>query len=55
MALLGIDIVSFLPGAKRCDRISSGKDAASNPAALLTLMWQHAADEIGKISNPPAL
>ncbi len=47
MALLRIDIVSFLACAKGCDRISSDKDAASNPAALLTLMWQHATDEIG--------
>ncbi len=42
MALQGIDIVSFLQGARACDSITRSENTRANPAALLALMWHHA-------------
>ncbi|MCR4441530.1 MAG: glucose-6-phosphate isomerase [Peptococcaceae bacterium] len=47
-ALLGIDIDSFLEGARLCDRVTRKPDVCSNPAALLAAMWYYAADGRGK-------
>ena len=41
-ALQGIDIDSFLKGARLCDDITRCIETRSNPAALLALMWHHA-------------
>ncbi len=41
-ALQGIDIDGMLAGAAACDVATRSHDTASNPAALLALMWYHA-------------
>jgi len=47
-ALQGIDIDSLLEGARLCDEVTRKKEARSNPAALLSLMWHHATGGRGK-------
>ncbi len=39
LALQGIDIDLLLEGAKSCDEITRKEDTATNPSALLALMW----------------
>jgi len=46
-ALQGIDVDLLLEGARLCDRITRNPDTGSNPAALLALMWLHAAGGAG--------
>ena len=41
-ALQGLDIRALLAGARDADRLTRRRDTASNPAALLALMWFHA-------------
>ncbi len=38
-ALQGIDIDALLAGAAACDRLTRRPDAATNPAAILALVW----------------
>jgi glucose-6-phosphate isomerase len=45
--LQGIDIDSFLEGARVCDEITRHTDTRSNPAALLALMWHYATEGRG--------
>ncbi len=47
-ALQGIDIDTFLEGARLCDEITRTKDWRTNPAALLALAWYHATKGHGK-------
>jgi glucose-6-phosphate isomerase len=42
-ALQGLDIDALLAGAAACDAATRLHDPRSNPAALLALMWHHAA------------
>jgi len=46
-ALQGIDVGSFLEGARLCDEITRRTETRSNPAALLALMWYYATDGRG--------
>ncbi len=46
-ALQGIDIDSMLLGAAEMDAITRTEPTASNPAALLALMWHHETDGKG--------
>ncbi len=48
MALQGIDIRSFLDGARSCDMLTRSRETLSNPAALLALMWHHATGGKGR-------
>jgi glucose-6-phosphate isomerase len=41
-ALQGLDIDGLLAGAAACDEATRAHDAATNPAALMALMWHHA-------------
>ena len=41
-ALQGLDIDGLLAGAAACDEATRRHDIASNPAALMALMWHHA-------------
>jgi glucose-6-phosphate isomerase len=41
-ALQGIDIKSLIDGARECDNVTSRLDTASNPAAIMALMWHYA-------------
>lgn len=41
-ALQGLDITSFLAGAKACDEVTRTETILGNPAALLALAWYHA-------------
>lgn len=41
-ALQGLDIRALLAGARDADNLTRRRDTASNPAALLALMWFHA-------------
>ena len=41
-ALQGIDIDSFLEGARLCDEVTRSTTLRDNPAAILALMWYHA-------------
>ncbi len=41
-ALQGIDITAFIDGARTMDVATRNTTVASNPAALLALMWHHA-------------
>jgi glucose-6-phosphate isomerase len=41
-ALQGVDIEGMLAGAAACDEVTRAKRTASNPSALLSLMWYHA-------------
>jgi len=41
-ALQGIDITSLIAGARECDNVTSRLDTASNPAAIMALMWHYA-------------
>ncbi|MFN8392585.1 MAG: glucose-6-phosphate isomerase [Bdellovibrionota bacterium] len=47
-ALQGIDIQSFLDGAKEMDRITRVDDVSQNPAGLVALMWYFAGEGRGK-------
>lgn len=48
-ALQGLDIDALLQGAADCDELTRNADStASNPAALLTLMWYHATNGQGE-------
>jgi glucose-6-phosphate isomerase len=42
-ALQGLDIDGLLAGAAACDTATRGHDITRNPAALMALMWYHAA------------
>jgi glucose-6-phosphate isomerase len=46
-ALQGISIMDLLNGAKSMDAVTRGTQTASNPAALLALMWYFATDGRG--------
>lgn len=46
-ALQGIDITSFLKGARSCDEQTRQPNTSVNPAAQLALMWFHATDGKG--------
>jgi glucose-6-phosphate isomerase len=46
-ALQGFDIDALLAGARVMDEVTRIKDARSNPAALLALMWHHAVQSRG--------
>lgn len=46
-ALQGIDIDTFLLGAKLCDDITRRTETHSNPAALLALIWYYATEGRG--------
>lgn len=46
-ALQGIDVDALLQGASDCDEATRVPRAASNPAALLALMWHHATEGRG--------
>ncbi len=46
-ALQGVDIDSFLAGARECDALTREHDAKKNPAALLALMWFYAGEGRG--------
>ncbi len=46
-ALQGIDIDELLLGARLCDRITRDPETRRNPAALLSLVWLHAAQGCG--------
>jgi len=41
-ALQGLDIEGMLAGAAACDEVTRGTQTATNPSALLALMWYHA-------------
>ncbi len=41
-ALQGINIRSLLAGAMNCDEITRSRETASNPAAVMALMWHYA-------------
>jgi len=41
-ALQGIDILSLLEGAKKCDQATRSNKTRHNPAALMALMWYYA-------------
>lgn len=43
-ALCGIDIASFLQGARLMDEETRKRDTQTNPAALLALMWYYATE-----------
>jgi len=47
MALQGIDIIDFISGAGLCDAFTRNTVTASNPSALLALMWYYATDGRG--------
>ena len=47
-ALQGIDVRGFLDGAAEMDQLTRQTDTASNPAALLALMWHHATGGRGR-------
>ena len=47
-ALQGIDVDGLLAGAAACDETTRVRDARRNPAALLALMWHHAAGGRGE-------
>ena len=47
-ALQGLDIDGLLAGAAACDAATRSHELASNPAALLALMWYHATGGKGK-------
>lgn len=47
-ALQGIDINSFLAGAKAMDEVTRRRDTSQNPAALLALMWYFITEGKGK-------
>ncbi len=42
MALQGLDVASFLAGAKAMDALTRNDDVAKNASLLLALMWWHA-------------
>ncbi|MDQ8195012.1 glucose-6-phosphate isomerase [Coraliomargarita sp. SDUM461004] len=46
-AIQGLDIDRMLAGAKAMDEVTRSTDTASNPAALLALMWYFATDAKG--------
>lgn len=46
-ALSGIDIDGFLAGAAACDEVTREREARSNPAMLLALMWHWATGGVG--------
>lgn len=46
-ALIGIDIDELLKGAQACDEATRSHDIASNPAALMAMMWHHAGGGYG--------
>ncbi|MFH0981733.1 MAG: glucose-6-phosphate isomerase [Planctomycetota bacterium] len=46
-ALQGVDVDAFLAGARDMDDTTRRHDVPSNPAALMALMWYHAADGRG--------
>ncbi len=46
-ALQGLDWQAILGGARDTDAITRRRDVAANPAALLALMWYHAAEGRG--------
>lgn len=48
MALQGVNIASFLDGARNCDIATRLHDTSQNPAALLALMWYHATGGKGR-------
>jgi len=48
IALLGVDIDSFLNGARDCDEITRQTNTLKNPAALLALMWYYASGGKGR-------
>lgn len=48
MALQGLDIDSFLKGAREMDAITREPDISRNMAMLMALMWFHAGDGQGK-------
>jgi len=39
LSLQGIEIDELLAGARKCDRLTRGRETKQNPAALLALMW----------------
>ncbi|MCC7203952.1 MAG: glucose-6-phosphate isomerase, partial [Phycisphaeraceae bacterium] len=47
-ALQGVDIDGLLAGAAEMDRLTRSKDAAKNPAAMLSLMWHWATGGEGR-------
>ncbi len=47
-SLQGMDIDALLEGARLCDEVTRKKETLANPAALLALMWYHAAEGQGK-------
>jgi len=47
-ALMGVDIDSFLEGARLADSITRRHEIGSNPSALLAAMWYYATDGCGK-------
>jgi glucose-6-phosphate isomerase len=47
MALLGIDIDSFLAGARQMDSLTRQKELFANPAAMLAAMWHVAGNGKG--------
>lgn len=46
-ALQGVDIEALLAGAAACDEVTRRSDTASNPAALMALMWYSAGNGKG--------
>lgn len=47
-ALQGIDIVSFLAGARAMDAVTRSRDLRRNPAAWLALSWYSATSGVGR-------
>ena len=47
-ALQGLDVDGLLSGAAACDKATRLHDVATNPAALMALMWHHATDGKGR-------
>jgi glucose-6-phosphate isomerase len=47
-AIQGLDVRGLLAGAAACDQATRRHDVASNPAALMALMWYHATDGKGR-------
>ncbi|MFL5328504.1 MAG: glucose-6-phosphate isomerase [Gemmataceae bacterium] len=47
-ALQGLNIDDLLSGASDCDEATRRHDLATNPAALMALMWHHATEGRGK-------
>jgi glucose-6-phosphate isomerase len=47
MALQGADIIDFVSGTALCDSLTRHTVTASNPSALLALMWHYATEGHG--------